>query len=36
LAIANDVVKRHGGQLVLRNDPSPEGGLIAQITLPRR
>jgi len=36
LAIANDVVKRHGGQLILRNGPGPEGGLIAQITLPRR
>ena len=36
LTIANDVVKRHGGRLVLRNGPSPAGGLIAQITLPRR
>ncbi|VWC97250.1 two-component system sensor histidine kinase [Burkholderia lata] len=34
LAIANDVVKRHGGELVLRN--GPEGGLVAQVTLPRR
>ncbi|QBQ99871.1 ATP-binding protein [Paraburkholderia pallida] len=34
LAIANDVVKRHGGELVLRN--RAEGGLAAQITLPRR
>jgi signal transduction histidine kinase len=34
LAIANDVVKRHGGELVLRN--STEGGLVAQVTLPRR
>jgi signal transduction histidine kinase len=34
LAIANDVVKRHGGELVLRN--GSEGGLVAQVTLPRR
>ncbi|WP_240202700.1 MULTISPECIES: ATP-binding protein [Burkholderia] len=34
LAIANDVVKRHGGELVLRN--GTEGGLVAQVTLPRR
>jgi signal transduction histidine kinase len=34
LAIANDVVKRHGGELVLRN--RAEGGLVAQVTLPRR
>ncbi|CAB3803444.1 Adaptive-response sensory-kinase SasA [Paraburkholderia caffeinitolerans] len=34
LAIANDVVKRHGGELVLRN--RAEGGLAAQVTLPRR
>jgi len=34
LAIANDVVKRHSGELVLRN--GAEGGLVAQVTLPRR
>ena len=34
LSIARDVVQAHGGSLTLRN--RPEGGLIAQLRLPRR
>ena len=33
LSIALDAVRRHGGELRLRN--APEGGLIARVTLPR-
>jgi signal transduction histidine kinase len=34
LSIARDVVQAHGGSLMLRNHP--EGGLIAEVRLPRR
>jgi len=34
LAIANDIVQRHQGQLTLRN--APDGGLVATLALPRR
>jgi protein-histidine pros-kinase len=34
LAIARDVARDHGGELVLRN--LPEGGLLAKLTLPRQ
>jgi signal transduction histidine kinase len=34
LSIARDVVQAHGGSLTLRNHP--EGGLIAEVRLPRR
>ncbi len=34
LAIASDIARRHGGSLTLKN--APQGGLIAQLTLPRR
>jgi signal transduction histidine kinase len=34
LSIARDVVQAHGGSLMLRN--RPEGGLIAELRLPRR
>jgi len=33
LTIASDIVRRHGGQLVLRN--VPEGGLVATAVIPR-
>ena len=34
LAIANDIARRHGGALVLKN--ATQGGLVVTITLPRR
>lgn len=34
LSIAQDIVRRHGGQLVLSN--APGGGLLAEVLLPRR
>jgi signal transduction histidine kinase len=34
LGIARNIVRSHGGDLVLRN--RPEGGLVAVLTLPRR
>jgi protein-histidine pros-kinase len=33
LTIAQDIVRRHGGQLRLSN--APEGGLLAEVLLPR-
>lgn len=34
LSIAQDVARRHGGQLVLFNHP--QGGLVARLRLPRQ